>query len=201
MDSTPQQNETQAPSVPRGGRVGATARSAGDSAGGQGERAGTAAETGAEQEPDLRDALGQLKEQLQEFVGPESEAAARLVVVQGRASQPAVALSRAPVTLGRDASNTLAVFDALASRRHASVGLEGGAWIIADLQSANGTFVNDQRVSKQALRPGDQIRIGQCLLAFQGSAPAGWKCSQCGRANPAHDRFCGNCGTPRTQGG
>jgi pSer/pThr/pTyr-binding forkhead associated (FHA) protein len=48
------------------------------------------------------------------------------------------------------------------------VDFENGAWVITDLNSRNGTFVNGVRITRQYLRPGDQIQIGQTVIVFQG---------------------------------
>jgi FHA domain len=58
------------------------------------------------------------------------------------------------------------------SRRHARVARDpGGQVFIEDLGSTNGTFVNDQRISgRQALNPGDRIRVGHTQLSLQGDA-------------------------------
>jgi pSer/pThr/pTyr-binding forkhead associated (FHA) protein len=89
-----------------------------------------------------------------------------LVVVQGAASASSVALVAGRAVVGRDASCTLVLQDGLASRQHASVAWENGAWVVTDLNSTNGTYVNGTRIARQALHPGDQIQIGSVRLAF-----------------------------------
>jgi ABC transport system ATP-binding/permease protein len=57
------------------------------------------------------------------------------------------------------------------SRSHARIALQGGTAILTDLGSANGTFVNGQRVQNATtLRPGDQVDIGPYALRFTGAA-------------------------------
>jgi pSer/pThr/pTyr-binding forkhead associated (FHA) protein len=56
--------------------------------------------------------------------------------------------------------------DALISREHARLDYESGQWIIADLGSDNGTFVNGQRVTSQALQHGSEIRMGNTHMRF-----------------------------------
>jgi serine/threonine protein kinase len=69
------------------------------------------------------------------------------------------------LTLGR--AGQLAIADARVSRQHARVAQRDGAYIVEDLGSSNGTYVNDQRLTApHTLRPGDQIRIGGCHLRF-----------------------------------
>jgi adenylate cyclase len=75
------------------------------------------------------------------------------------------------VTVGKDyedsgISNDLKLEDATVSRRHARLTREGVEWWIADLGSRNHTFVNDERVEKQRLVPGDRIGIGLTTIYF-----------------------------------
>jgi pSer/pThr/pTyr-binding forkhead associated (FHA) protein len=71
------------------------------------------------------------------------------------------------VTLGRSRDNDIYLADRLASRWHARIDLQQGAFVISDLGSANGTFVNGERIQRQGLRNGDEIRIGDSILYFR----------------------------------
>ena len=75
------------------------------------------------------------------------------------------------VTIGRERDNLVAIDDPLVSRRHARLLFDGG-WLVEDLQSANGTFVNGHRVARCPLRPGDALQIGgtRLELALQAAA-------------------------------
>jgi predicted component of type VI protein secretion system len=53
------------------------------------------------------------------------------------------------------------------SREHCRLSLNGKKAILKDLESSNGTFVNDQRIVQATLKPGDQIKIGTVLLTVQ----------------------------------
>lgn len=77
------------------------------------------------------------------------------------------ALSPAGMVLGRSHDSDLVVADERASRQHASIDLQGDTWIISDLDSANGTFVNGERIRERALRPGDEIRVGDTRIYFR----------------------------------
>lgn len=71
-----------------------------------------------------------------------------------------------PQLIGRS-SEALPIKDQTISRRHAELTPDDGRWFINDLKSANGTFVNGQRVAeRRQLRPGDQILTGTTLLLF-----------------------------------
>lgn len=59
--------------------------------------------------------------------------------------------------------------DNSASRRHAELRPQNGSWLIVDLNSSNGTFLNGQRVvGPTCIKDGDQIRVGSSLLVFTG---------------------------------
>src|SRR5438105_1569037 len=72
--------------------------------------------------------------------------------------------------VGRD-SRQLPLTDNTVSRRHFELHPTDGEWVLHDLGSSNGTYVNGGRVVKEkALKLGDQIRIGRTILVF-GSQP------------------------------
>lgn len=82
--------------------------------------------------------------------------------------QPPVRLAPDRETLlGRSPSCELALPSRQASRRHAAVRLEGDAFVLRDLGSTNGTFVNGEQVlDERRLAPGDRIEIGDRLVTF-----------------------------------
>ena len=98
---------------------------------------------------------------------------AQLRAEQGPLSGQTLAISHSPFTLGRSADNDLVVPEPLASRHHARLEMRAGRWYVIDLDSANGTLLNRQRVSgEQALNAGDLIAIGETVFAFVASEPA-----------------------------
>jgi FHA domain len=77
--------------------------------------------------------------------------------------------------IGREADNDVVLDDPATSRRHAQIQFRDGKYVLIDLGSANGTLVNDQRVTERALSDGDLIKVGQnvILTSIMGSsAPA-----------------------------
>ena len=69
------------------------------------------------------------------------------------------------ISIGRDSNNTITINDAEVSRKHASMELRGNAYVIQDLGSTNGTFVNGQRISGiQVLNPGDAVAFGEGIM-------------------------------------
>ncbi len=70
--------------------------------------------------------------------------------------------------VGRSADD-IPLTDQTVSRRHARLRPENGAWVLEDLGSANGTYINGVRITKpQSLKHGDQIRVGSTLLVYAG---------------------------------
>ncbi len=92
---------------------------------------------------------------------------------RGALAGQTTAIPHSPFALGRSADNDLALPEPLASRRHARLELRAGRWYLIDLDSANGTLVNHQRLSgERALDNGDLITIGETTLLFGVSAAA-----------------------------
>ena len=78
--------------------------------------------------------------------------------------------------IGRDAASSVAISDAEVSRKHARLNFQGGKYVIEDLGSTNGTFVNGQRLSgATVLKSGDVVSLGeQIVLMYEGlSSDAG----------------------------
>ncbi len=77
-----------------------------------------------------------------------------------------------PIVLGR-ASEQLALTDYTVSRRHAEIRPSGRGWSLEDQRSANGTYLNSQRLERATrLRHGDQIRMGGTIMVWDGSEDA-----------------------------
>jgi diguanylate cyclase (GGDEF)-like protein len=69
--------------------------------------------------------------------------------------------------VGRVAEADIVVDRESVSRRHARIAqIEDDRWVVEDLGSTNGTFVNDQRITRQPLTDGDQVRIGNVIYKF-----------------------------------
>ncbi len=72
-----------------------------------------------------------------------------------------------PVVLGRRESCDIVLPDESVSRRHARLELQKGGWVVTDLNSSNGTFVNGVRVRSTSLSPGDTVKLGATLCVFK----------------------------------
>jgi len=87
----------------------------------------------------------------------------------GPAPGKVFALTQAEISIGRDVSNDFIINDVEVSRRHARLTLQGTQYVLEDLGSTNGTFVNGQRLAgPHILRPGDIVLLGENVtLSFE----------------------------------
>ena len=75
----------------------------------------------------------------------------------------------AVVTIGREKGNLIQVDDHEVSRRHVELRLEEGCYRVVDLNSSNGSFINNRRIDEAPLTPGDRLQVGRTLFLFSGS--------------------------------
>ena len=95
---------------------------------------------------------------------PQQASRARLI---DTAAHRAIDLASARVTLGRESRNDITIPDINVSRTHAEISLSPqGAWVITDLGSTNGTYVNGRAVASQPLNEGDHIAMGSTNFVF-----------------------------------
>jgi len=96
-----------------------------------------------------------------------------LVVQSGRSVGQEFALDKDTVTIGRALDNDVILDDEQISRHHANIRRQGNQFVLTDLASANGTFVNRARIAEpHALRPGEMIQMGSMVLEFRQSTAA-----------------------------
>ena len=98
----------------------------------------------------------------------------QLVISHGPRPGQVFAIDRDVLTLGREPTNPIVVNDPQVSRQHARIARQGGAIVIEDLGSTNGTFINGMRLTgPRALTPGDVIGLGEAVtLTFYGTGAA-----------------------------
>jgi S1-C subfamily serine protease len=94
-----------------------------------------------------------------------------LEVLTGEDAGRVVEVDR-PLVLGRVRGADVVIRDARASRRHAELAPEGGGLRLRDLDSANGTLVDDEPAHDELVGPGQEIRIGSVRIALLADEPA-----------------------------
>ncbi|MGO9958453.1 MAG: FHA domain-containing protein [Solirubrobacteraceae bacterium] len=97
-------------------------------------------------------------------------AEASVVGVQGSFLGKRITIGSQPITFGRGDQNDVVLLNERASRVHAELRHEDGAYILEDHGSRNGTWVNGTRVTVESLESGDQIVIGDDVFLFEGAA-------------------------------
>lgn len=91
---------------------------------------------------------------------------ARLILMFNKQVVKEYTLDREGVTIGRNEDNTIMVDNLAVSGYHARIDLAGKDHILTDLQSTNGTFVNDKKVISHKLSHGDNVIIGKHVILF-----------------------------------
>lgn len=151
---------------------------------------------------------------------PSPRVRARLTLLTGPSTGTGYPV-RSSTTIGRASESDIALDDRSASRRHAVLRLQEGAWVLADLGSANGTWANRARIDGPVvLAAGDIVTIGTTSFRFDlapvapgpvpppvPTSPATWAptlptgiprpvfCSSCGVAvKPGSGPACPACG-------
>lgn len=92
----------------------------------------------------------------------------RLVITEGPLTGTEIPLDGAQITLGRAADSTIVVDDDYASSRHARIYESEGVWMVEDLGSTNGTWLDRARITAPAVIPlSTSIRVGRTTLQMQ----------------------------------
>lgn len=96
--------------------------------------------------------------------------AATLAVMIGQQEYGRYTVPAGAILGGHAASPVPLNADAQVSRQHARLDYQAGQWLITDLNSTNGTYVNGQIVRERVLRAGDEIQLGNTVLRFCGES-------------------------------
>jgi len=97
----------------------------------------------------------------------------RLAAISGKHKGATFAIDEEPLVIGRETAATVCLADASVSRRHSKIEKKDDSFVITDLESLNGTFVNDVPVRSRVLEHGDRVRVGDSqflFLAHEGEA-------------------------------
>ncbi len=97
---------------------------------------------------------------------------ARLILEFNREVVKDYPLRSRGITIGRHEDNTIILDNPRVSGYHARIDKTGSDYILTDLQSTNGTFVNNENVVSRKLLHGDRVRIGEHVLLFVGTEKA-----------------------------
>lgn len=89
-----------------------------------------------------------------------------LFVIRGNDQGSRFELGESIASLGRDVSNLIQLHDTEVSRRHAELVPHERTFVLNDLSSSNGTFVNGRRIETCELNSGDQVQMGGTLMLF-----------------------------------
>ena len=92
----------------------------------------------------------------------------RLVAISGPQSGSIFPLSGEEMIIGRDASNWICITDPSSSRKHCMFSRNGNEFFLKDLESRNGTFVNDIPIRARILQHGDKIDVGDSSFLYLG---------------------------------
>ena len=84
--------------------------------------------------------------------------------LRARRSRGLPELVGAQLLIGRSSACQIVLGDDTVSRRHAELRFEDGRWLLRDLRSSNGTYVNGRLVTEAEVRAGDVIHLGGCKL-------------------------------------
>lgn len=97
----------------------------------------------------------------------------RMIVRTGPNPGTVFELTKEVSLIGRDVTNDVVVGDAEVSRQHARITRTPGGYVLEDLGSTNGTFVNSERlVAPRVMNPGDLVALGETVsLTFDATAP------------------------------
>src|SRR5664279_1250559 len=93
---------------------------------------------------------------------------AKLVILTQGMTGRAHELNVDRTTIGRVEDNTFQIADPSVSSHHCEVLLRGGEVLIRDLNSTNGTFINDAQITESVLKPGQKMRLDQIELKLEG---------------------------------
>jgi predicted component of type VI protein secretion system len=101
-----------------------------------------------------------------------------VLLFEGRVLKETPVSHTAALTIGRLPDNTIVIDNTAVSSHHVRVVREGPQFVVEDLESTNGTFVNGDKITKRALRHGDTILVGKHKLFFDRMGDAEFEAAE-----------------------
>ena len=98
---------------------------------------------------------------------------AKLVILSAGMTGRSHELKVEKTTVGRVEDNTFQIAEPSVSSHHCEVLLRGNEVVVRDLNSTNGSFINGEKITEKALKPGQTLRLGQIEMRLETDAPAG----------------------------
>ena len=90
------------------------------------------------------------------------------MLIEDRGGLPGTHYRLGPLTMiGRTPENNIVVAVKAVSRRHAEIAMKDGGYVVKDLDTPNGTFVNGERIIEHRLQEGDKVAIGGKVFVFK----------------------------------
>ena len=115
------------------------------------------------------DAEATLSAQDQATVDALRHGTALLVVLRGPNSGARFLLDADEVSAGRHPNSDIFLDDVTVSRKHVEFVREGDGFVVRDVGSLNGTYVNRDRIERTSLKAGDEVQIGKFRMTFHPS--------------------------------
>lgn len=94
-----------------------------------------------------------------------------LVILRGRRQGRDYRIEEENSVLGRDGGCQFVIEDDTVSREHCRIRMEDGGFVIYDLGSGNGTYLNGERIYRAELTDGDVLKVGESLVLFKEAKP------------------------------
>jgi pSer/pThr/pTyr-binding forkhead associated (FHA) protein len=120
-----------------------------------------------------QDLEAEVEEEVTAPVEELRENTAMLVVRRGPNAGSRFLLDQDVTTAGRHPDSDIFLDDVTVSRRHAEFRREGGGFVVHDVGSLNGTYVNRQRIDVAVLAGGDEVQVGKFRLLYLAGARTG----------------------------
>jgi len=95
-----------------------------------------------------------------------------IIITMNQQVQSEYSVHKKRINIGRHRSNDIRIDDPLISRLHAQIFRQGRIYYIRDMESKNGTYIDDKRIDIAPLRENTQVRLGGCTLTFIRQAKA-----------------------------